>query len=87
MYVYIYIYILFNLHLSLQGGVPEPFPIERLLGMLSESNLALDAQETETGNTALHIAAFGGCVEMALHLAALGASLALPNRYICIYNI
>mmetsp|Transcript_33938 Transcript_33938/g.108220 ORF Transcript_33938/g.108220 Transcript_33938/m.108220 type:complete len:739 (+) Transcript_33938:1064-3280(+) len=64
------------------GGtrLPAEFPISRLLSMLSELPLALDAQETETGNTALHIAAFGGCISMAIHLVGLGAAVGIPNK-------
>jgi len=66
------------------GGAesPPPFPTARLLEMLGEAGvpLPLDAQEAESGNTAMHTAAFGGCVEMAISLVGLGASVGLPNR-------
>jgi hypothetical protein len=52
----------------------------RLLEMLAESNPVLDLQELGSGNTALHIAAFGGCVPMALQLVGMGASVGLPNK-------
>ena len=53
----------------------------RMLEMLTEATtLQLDVQETESGNTALHIAAFGGCIDLALQLAAMGASIGLPNK-------
>jgi ankyrin repeat protein len=65
-----------------QGGAPPPeLPMARMLEMLTEhSKLQLDAQEAESGNTALHIAAFGGCIEMAQQLVCLGASVGLPNK-------
>jgi len=56
------------------------FPFSRLVEMLAEHSPNLDAAETESGNTALHIAAFGGCIELAVQLAAMGASVALPNK-------
>ena len=37
-------------------------------------------QEHESGNTALHTTAFGGCIEMALQLVCMGASVGLPNK-------
>ena len=51
--------------------------------MLAEAaggSLPLDAAENESGNTATHIAAFGGCIELAQQLVCLGASVGLPNR-------
>lgn len=63
------------------GAPPPELPMARMLDMLSEAcTLQLDAQEAESGNTALHIAAFGGCIEMAQQLVCLGASVGLPNR-------
>ena len=63
------------------GSSPAELPISRMLAMLSEACvLQLDAQEAESGNTALHIAAFGGCIEMAQQLVCLGASVGLPNK-------
>ena len=64
---------------------PPTLPASRLLTLLSEGGasfggLQLDAQESETGNTALHHAAFGGCTELAAQLVSLGASVGLPNR-------
>jgi len=54
-----------------------------MLQMLAEAaggSLPLDAAENESGNTATHIAAFGGCIELAQQLVCLGASVGLPNR-------
>mmetsp|Transcript_39600 Transcript_39600/g.103887 ORF Transcript_39600/g.103887 Transcript_39600/m.103887 type:complete len:267 (+) Transcript_39600:247-1047(+) len=64
------------------AGEPKPaaLPAARILDNLSESHLALDATEFETGNTALHIAAFGGTIELAQKLVGLGASVGLPNK-------
>jgi ankyrin repeat protein len=63
------------------GAPPPELPMARMLDMLSEAcTLQLDAQEAESGNTPLHIAAFGGCIEMAQQLVCLGASVGLPNR-------
>ena len=62
------------------AAAPE-LPMARMLELLSEScTLNLDVQESESGNTALHIAAFGGCIELAQQLVCLGASVGLPNR-------
>jgi len=55
-------------------------PANRILDNFSELTVALDATELETGNTALHIAAFGGCIELAQKLVGLGASVGLPNK-------
>ena len=58
-------------------------PASRMLQMLAEAaggSLPLDAAENESGNTATHIAAFGGCIELAQQLVCLGASVGLPNR-------
>jgi hypothetical protein len=51
------------------GEPAGPLQVTRLVSLLAEipnKDLValLDAQETETGNTALHIAAFGGCVPL-----------------------
>jgi len=64
------------------GAPPSPpeLPVARLLELLSEHSLQLDAQEAQTGNTALHHAAFGGCIELAVQLVSLGASVGLPNK-------
>ena len=61
------------------AGTPE-LPASRLLELLSEHNLQLDAQESESLNTALHHAAFGGCIELAVQLVQMGAAVGLPNR-------
>lgn len=67
------------------GAPPSPpeLPVARLLELLSEHSLQLDAQEAQTGNTALHHAAFGGCIELAVQLVSLGASVGLPNKVPC----
>jgi len=67
---------------SQQPGAPSlDLPMARMLDMLTEATaLQLDAQDSESGNTALHIAAFGGCIEMAQQLVCLGASVGLPNK-------
>ena len=64
------------------GGGGAEFPALRLLEVLAatEHTLQLDLQEAESGNTALHHAAFGGCIELAIQLVGLGASVGLPNR-------
>ena len=67
------------------GEPAGPLQVTRLVSLLAEipnKDLValLDAQETETGNTALHIAAFGGCVPLAVQLVGLCASVALPNK-------
>ena len=51
-----------------------------MLGSADSGKLELDAQEIETGYTALHHAAFGGCAELAVQLVRLGAAVGLPNR-------
>lgn len=84
------------------------FAASKILDNLAEVPLALDAAETETGNTALRalprsrlachyllrpspfhislclpssdIAAFGGCIGLALKLVSLGGSVGLPNK-------
>jgi len=55
-------------------------PVTRLIALLAEHNLSLDAQEAEKGDTAMHIAAFGGCIEVCVQLVSLGASVGLPNK-------
>ena len=62
------------------GSGGEDLPVGKLLQLLAEHNLQLDAQELETANTALHHAAFGGCIELAIQLVSLGASVGLPNK-------
>jgi ankyrin repeat protein len=63
-----------------EGEAPPVLPALRLLELLAEHKIDLDAQELETGNTALHHAAFGGCIDLAVQLVRLGASVGLPNR-------
>ena len=82
---------------SFVGGcaLDAELPLTQLLAMLAHRPLALDAQETPTMNTALHVAAFGGCIEMATFLVELGAAVGLgPGRgrggvdvlyYTCLY--
>ena len=62
------------------GAAPPALPVGRLLELLAEHNLQLDLQEAESSNTALHHAAFGGCIELAVQLVQLGAAVGLPNR-------
>ena len=54
-------------------------PVGRLLVQLSGHSLQLDLQD-EGGNTALHHAAFGGCIDLAVNLVRMGAAVGLPNR-------
>ena len=52
----------------------------RYLGHISATSRRYLAQEHESGNTAMHIVAFGGCIELMQQLAQMGASVGLPNR-------
>ena len=70
-------------HTDDHGGlrvVTANAPATRLVELFSGHQLLLDSQEFEAGNTALHHAAFGGCVELAAQLVSLGASVGLPNK-------
>ena len=51
-------------------AAPPEFPAVRMLELLSEHNLLLDTPEYETGNTALHHAAFGGCIELSAYIVS-----------------
>ena len=62
------------------SNATSEFPTMRLLQMLEEYSVVLDAQENESFNTALHVAAFGGCIDMACYLVSRGAAVGLPNR-------
>ena len=48
--------------------------------MICPENLLLHADFTWLPLSSHHIAAFGGCIEMAQQLVCLGASVGLPNR-------
>ena len=61
---------------------PSDFPALKLLEQLGETQypLQLDLQDADRGNTALHDAAFGGCIDIAIKLVNMGASVGLANR-------
>uniref|UniRef100_A0A7S3AGC6 FYVE-type domain-containing protein n=1 Tax=Haptolina ericina TaxID=156174 RepID=A0A7S3AGC6_9EUKA len=62
------------------GAALRSFPACRILDSLAGVPLQLDVAEHEKGDTALHIASFGGQIGLAQQMVALGASVGLPNK-------